>query len=153
MGVYNHFGDKATVLDHLYQRGAHTFQAALVAESDDADPLLALRGIGQAYRRFAHQHPAEFSLLFLQPIPGFLPGPESQLAVLEAFQILVDTIARCQDAQQLVAGDSRGLARFIWASIHGFVMLERTSWSAVTEQPGDEGFEAFLDHLGEGFFS
>jgi hypothetical protein len=32
-------------------------------------------------------------------------------------------------------------------------MLERTSWSAVTEQPGDEGFEAFLDHLGEGFFS
>ena len=153
MGVYNHFGDKSTVLDRLYQRGAQDFQAALAERKDDPDPLIALRSVGQAYRRFAHDHAAEFSLLFLQPVPGFLPSPESHQAILGAFQILVGTISRCQETGILVEGSAIDLARFIWASIHGFVLLERTSWSAVTGQPGDAGFEDFLDHLGDGIFS
>jgi hypothetical protein len=52
-----------------------------------------------------------------------------------------------------VNGDTVDLANFIWASIHGFVLLEQTSWSEVTKQLGDAGFEAFLNHLGDGFFS
>jgi AcrR family transcriptional regulator len=151
MGVYNHFGDKSTVLDRLYQRGAQDFQAALAEKRDNPDPLIALRSVGQAYRRFSQEHSAEFSLLFLQPIPGFLPSPESHRAVLDAFQILVEAISRCQESGLLDSGSAIELARFIWASIHGFVLLERTSWSEVTGQPGDEGFEAFLDHLGQGF--
>ncbi len=153
MGVYNHFGDKSAVLDHLYQRGAHDFQAALAASASEQDPLVALRGIGHAYRRFANERSAEFALLFLQPIPGFLPSPESHAAVIRAFQIFVDTLSRCQETGLLVNGDTVDLANFIWASIHGFVLLERTSWSEVTKQLGDADFEAFLNHLGDGFFS
>ena len=152
MGIYNHFGDKAAVLDSLYQRGAKDFASALAARVNDDDPLVALRSIGQAYRHFAHDHAAEFSLLFLQPVAGFSPSQQSHTAMLGAFQILVDCIARCQATGFIVGGSARDLAQFIWASIHGFVLLERTSWSQITTPIGDGGFEAFLDHLGAGFF-
>ena len=153
MGVYNHFGDKAGVLDHLYQRGANAFEAALAVSALLDDPLEAMRMLGRRYRQFAIEHTAEFTLLFLQPIAGYEPSSASKLAVENAFEIFVTTITRCQAIGVMVQGDATVLAQFIWASIHGFVLLEQTSWSKVADPMSNQDFEVFLDHLGFGFLT
>ncbi len=150
MSVYNHFGDKAGVIDHLYQRGfiklAGEFALAIGLENSWED----LRATGRAYRAFALAHVAEFSIMFQEVIVGFTPTEPTMAAATKTFDSLVHVVKRCMEDGFLDRGDSVERAQQIWATIHGYVLLERNGWGLVGADQGDEGFERYIDQLGLG---
>jgi AcrR family transcriptional regulator len=83
---------------------------------DAADPAAALRSMAIAYRRFAHDHPRAYGLLFADLEPEARPAPEHNAA---AAGPLLALTAR-------LVGTDRSLeaARLLTAFVHGFVSME-----------------------------
>jgi AcrR family transcriptional regulator len=64
-GLYAHFRGRDAILDALADAVRRDLAAALErAAAQETDPLTQLVAIGLAYITFAHEHPAEFEVLF-----------------------------------------------------------------------------------------
>ncbi len=150
MSVYNHFGDKAGVIDHLYQRGFLKLGASFENAVQLENSWEALRDTGRSYRAFALSHEAEFSIMFQEAIVGFSPTEPTMTAAAKAFDSLVQVVQRCMEDGFLDPDEPIELAQQIWAAIHGYVLLERNGWGLVGTDQGDEGFERYIDQLGLG---
>ncbi len=103
------------------------------ADADDLDPTERLLACAHAYRAWALEHPAEFNLIFTDRIPGYEAPPggptvEVQTAIFGPFVAALDELSGNEPVAGPAAalGDAtRPLERIsLWASMHGFVMLE-----------------------------
>ncbi|MEI6700622.1 MAG: TetR/AcrR family transcriptional regulator [Actinomycetota bacterium] len=150
MSVYNHFGDKAGVIDHLYQRGFLKLGRAFESSASLENSWDALRSSWRSYGGFALENEAELSIMFQQAIVGFTPTEPTRTAAAEAFDSFVQVIRRCMEDGSLDGDDPVERAQQIWAAIHGYVLLERNGWGLVGADQGAEGFERYLDLLGLG---
>ena len=141
--VYTLFGGKQGLADALYAEGFRRLGAAqdraLAAAPPVGDPL-RLVAIGHAYRRFALDEPALFSVMFGRSIPGFTPGRATRLAGRRAtFSHVVRTAQECLDAGTLAGWPAEDLARLCWSTVHGLAALEVAGLLG----PGD--VDAFVD--------
>lgn len=120
--AYRHFADKAALLAAISEAGFVEFgdalEAAKHAAGEDFGPRLEAMGI--AYVRFAWQRRAHFEVMFSEPPQPDCPPSE---AGLRAFGILEQTIREGQQTGEVRAGDSKLLARAVWAFVHGVAML------------------------------
>jgi AcrR family transcriptional regulator len=120
MAVYNHFTDRGALLDAAVDRCWSEFQGAIArAIEGEDDPYLRLRAAGDAYVRFALDHPGRYRVMFstsaLRPAAGPPVG-------LSAFDQLVTMVAAVLDAN----GDDRDpvfVAAEVHTWIHGIVDL------------------------------
>jgi AcrR family transcriptional regulator len=96
----------------------------------DAPPAVRLRQAMAGYRRFATRHPARFTLVFADVLPGYVApagGPTigAQAAVLAP---MADALAelRGENGVDIHAWSAPNRARAIgaWSQLHGFVNLE-----------------------------
>ncbi len=122
---YRHFADKAALLAAVAEEGFIEFGQYLkdaVTEAK-AEPIAALQGTGEAYVRYALEHPTHFRLMFSH-FPD-TPTPDSSLpsTAKGTFQILVDIIASGQATGAFKTGDPEELALGRWALVHGLAML------------------------------
>src|SRR5829696_3080099 len=69
MTIYSQFGGKDGIIDELFVEGFRVLQAALQAVGPSADPVDDLRRGAAAYRHFALENTAYYSLTFQRPIP------------------------------------------------------------------------------------
>lgn len=123
--IYLHFADKDELFFEVCRRRFVDFGAALAASLEGVDdPLDQLRALGRAYIRYGLDNPEHYRILFGQKvaIPDSVDGPED-LPGLQAFQLLVDTVARGVEAGVLVDRDPLEMAIGLWATTHGFVTL------------------------------
>lgn len=132
MAVYSRFGGKDGVVDALVAEGFGMLTAALEGVLTDlhdeahgsGDPLDELHRMGVAYRRFAHEHPQHYSLMFDRPVPGYEPSPETTAIADGALDVLVRALDRAMTARSLAPGDTRVTAVTVWATSHGLVSIE-----------------------------
>ncbi|PZO46647.1 MAG: TetR family transcriptional regulator [Phormidesmis priestleyi] len=146
---YRHFEDKADLLAAVAEEGFIEFgrclKAAVVAAK--AEPIESLQATGEAYIRYALEHPIHFRVMFnyceiedeiereIEPSPNKSdlnksdrtesghPHSSLQTTATETFQTLVEVIASGQSAGVIKAGSPRDLALGPWALVHGLAML------------------------------
>ena len=122
---YRHFKDKAALLAAVAEEGFITFGQYLteaVAQAK-ADPIESLASTGEAYVRYALEHPAHFRVMFKFSSPEYDANSSLEITARGTFQTLVDVVVSGQASGVLKAGDPHAIATGRWALVHGFSML------------------------------
>lgn len=122
---YRHFADKAALLAAVAEEGFVEFEQYLSAAVDkaQADPIKSLKATGEAYVRYALEHPTHFRVMFAHFPTHLVPNDPLVITAEGTFQILVDIISSGQAAGVIKAGDPKLLATGRWALVHGLSML------------------------------
>lgn len=128
MAVYTHFGAKDELVAAVVEEAFARLHAELRSVPVTDDPLTDLVGQAVAYRRNALGNAHLYRVMFdLNPLaltdPADHPDTDRGTVGLDAFDALVDGVARCVEAG-LVRGEPAHLARQVWATAHGAVSLE-----------------------------
>lgn len=131
--VYTLFGGKPGLADALYAEGfrrlAGAMRTALAASAEPVGAPARLAVLAQAYRRFATDEPAFFSVMFGPVIPGFTPSRATRGASRDlSFGQVVGAAQESLDAGTLHAGDALGLARACWTTAHGVAALQHAGF-------------------------
>ena len=134
MGVYNHFDSKFGIIDALFIQGFERLGEAMATIGDIPDPYKALREAGRRYRALALAHPMVYQVMFLRPVPGFVPSVAALEIAARAFDSLVAAVERAMAANVIVDSSPAETAQLIWASIHGWVSLELLGIGFVEDQ-------------------
>jgi TetR/AcrR family transcriptional regulator len=151
--IYAHFGSKDGVYEALVDR-ALALDEAYVEEGDRSlgeAPLLRLIGRGEAYLRFAREHPYYFRL-FRFPPPD-RPSAEVAPATRRInARIKDETEAMAALIEAAVAEgtvrpvDAEAAARYLWASWDGVIA---SRLGPANMNLDEEGFERLLDFARE----
>lgn len=116
-GVYTWFGGKQGLVEAIFVDGFRSFDAALVAGFAAGDDLVA----AASYRDWALANPTQYLVMFGGAVPGFEPGDDAKAVADVAFAHLVEWVAGRRD---LGGAEARHEAMRVWATVHGYVMLE-----------------------------
>ncbi|HLT37911.1 MAG TPA: TetR/AcrR family transcriptional regulator [Enhygromyxa sp.] len=135
---YRHFADKDALLIAIAEAGFTELHRLGRAASDLAgdDPRARLRAFGEAYLRFAAEHPSQYRVMFgraiSKPTPALREAGDLAFGLLEA-----------QVAEVLGRVDVHDLAMAVMAGVHGLAMLaldgmldehgERSRFAALSE--------------------
>lgn len=122
MCVYNRFGGKSGIIDHLFITGFDRLGAELAAV-DTAGAAEALAQCGERYWGFAMAHPALYAVMFDRAVAGYVPGEEAHRHAAESFAAFVAHVRRAIDQGVLVDADPVDVAQQLWAGMHGLVSL------------------------------
>ncbi|MET0160588.1 MAG: TetR/AcrR family transcriptional regulator [Acidimicrobiales bacterium] len=119
MAVYNHFADKDALLVAAVEHCWDEFQAAIAVTLDVPEPSARLRAAGDAYVRFALDHPGRYAVMF----SGTRNLPERAVPIgMSAFDTLVAMVADILDARH-DGRDPAFVAVQVHTWIHGMVSL------------------------------
>ena len=119
MAVYNHFADKDALLVAAVEHCWDEFQAAIAVTLDEPEPSARLRAAGDAYVRFALEHPGRYAVMF----SGTRNLPERAVPIgMSAFDTLVAMVADILDARH-DGRDPAFVAVLVHTWIHGMVSL------------------------------
>jgi AcrR family transcriptional regulator len=151
MGLYSRFGGKDGVVEQLFRDGFEGLTEAMDSLPTDLDARSELRECGRAYRRYALGHAPHYLVMFAGAVPGFEASEESSIVAHGTFERLVARVERGQ-AEGCVRDDvdAEAIAFVVWATIHGFVMLELVKMGAHDQAP-DEIYEMVLDQIDRGW--
>jgi AcrR family transcriptional regulator len=122
--IYLHFPDKdALIFEVCAARFGELADAIEEAAHGTEDPTAALLVRGQAYVRFAIEHPEQYRVLFLRPGTGRKLTAE-ELRSTSAFGNLIRAVERAQDTGAIGPGrDAIETAMELWAVAHGVASL------------------------------
>jgi AcrR family transcriptional regulator len=124
MNVYSRFGGKDGVVEHLFLQGFVLLAEAMEGTALTDDPVADLRASGRAYRQFAIEHTALYSVMFDRVVPDYVPSESALSVAAHTLQLLADRIQRCVEAGRFRSAPSMELAAIVWATCHGVVSLE-----------------------------
>jgi len=122
--LYRHFADKRALLAAVATEGFQTLREELVrAWEEGGRGRAAFERMGVVYVRFAVANPSHYRVMFGGFVDPEASEPELAGEAAGAFQALVDALAALQ-RDAIVRGDeTRTMARFVWAVVHGVAML------------------------------
>ncbi len=130
-GVYTYFGGKHGLVEAIYLEGFESFDREVSTRALDGD----LPGAGRAYRRWALANPMHYMVMFGRAVPDFEPSDAARARGQQSFDALVVGVAAA-GARDAVAGAYR-----LYATVHGYVMLELAGMAPVTSASLDELYE------------
>ena len=125
MTPYRYFKDKdailAAVRARAFDRHAQALEDAYDAASDD--PSARSARLGEAYIRFALEHPEAYKLMFDTRQPGADRYPDLVRAG-ERSRATMTRHVRDLARAGLIAGDPDLIGHLYWAALHGPLMLQ-----------------------------
>jgi AcrR family transcriptional regulator len=127
--VYRHFADKDELLTQAALESFKLFGAYLMDGLERKTPIERLRTMSKRYFDFAREHRQDFVLIFMtdRELLGLSRLDEtSKREISGTFQLFQDRIAECQKAGVVRKGDTKALASWWWASLHGLAALTIT---------------------------
>jgi len=128
-GVYTWFGGKNGLVDAIFVEGFESFDEELASAT-------TTRETGIAYRRWAINNPTHYLVMFGRAVPTHKPGDAAVERASQSFARLVSSV-----------GDQT-LAYHVWATVHGYVMLELVGITGSPDLPSpEELYQAGLDRL------
>ena len=122
----HHFKDLSGLLAAVAQRGFEDLYAAMTAavEAEDSnDPLARFQTVGMAYVAFAAADPACIKAMFHPLLADRSAYPSLEAASRRPFDLLLASVAGCQESGQLKSMDTRVAALFAWCTVHGLSIL------------------------------
>jgi AcrR family transcriptional regulator len=125
MAVYTHFGGLPQLVRAVVSEGFTRLAEHMAAVPETDDPLADLARLGEAYRANAHDNPHLYAVMFgSASLGGYRLTREELAEGRYTFDVLVAGTQRVMDAGIWTPGDAEAVAGQLWASLHGFVMLE-----------------------------
>jgi AcrR family transcriptional regulator len=124
--IYRHYANKTVLLQHVVAEGFKIFGSYLHEALEGETPIERLRLTGEAYARFAVDHPQFYKVMFLSPHDFDLSDELSQSLErrnMATFQFMLDRIRECMDAGVLKRDDPEKVALSIWTMSHGIMSL------------------------------
>jgi AcrR family transcriptional regulator len=126
MTPYRYFQDKDAILAAVRARGfnrhAEALEAAYNAVPPGADDFAPAAAVGQAYVRFAFQHPAAYKLMFDTNQASEADYPELVTAAERSRATMTAHLGPLIAAGRL-KGDPDLIGHIYWSAIHGPIML------------------------------
>ncbi len=136
MTPYRYFQDKDDILAAVRASGFDRFAEALeTAHASTTDPNARGAAVGDAYVRFALEHPAAYRLMFDLEQPTEANHPDLVRATARARATLTDFIETLVK-DGLIEGDPMEVSLIFWAAIHGLIVLRLAG-----KLPGEVSFE------------
>jgi AcrR family transcriptional regulator len=123
--IYRHFRDKDEILEELIDAGLAILSEYLGPALKAEDPYRRLRGLIDAYLRFAMEQPKYFDLAFLVPGPTIQFSQDLEHHSRATFKLAVEQVALCMETGIFRKGDPIETAIYLWSTAHGLVMLHR----------------------------
>jgi len=126
--IYSYFKDKDALMRTICEHDFATFTEAFAQALQMADPVQRIRQMGQSYIEFAVNHPNQYKLMFMTPLP-VEPSAED---LSRKGDPLLDGYAALQQAvaEAIAAGclrsrhrDAELAAQILWAGVHGVASL------------------------------
>jgi AcrR family transcriptional regulator len=143
MALYNHFDGKNGVLEAIWIDGFEKLRDCISPQR--RSPLEDLHDVGLAYRRFALEHRAHYTVMFMHRFVGFEPSLEASHTAAGAFEALVNQVERSQAAGHFRSSRAGDVAQMLWATCHGYVSLEILDINFAHR--ADATYEALIDGL------
>lgn len=138
-GVYTYFGGKHGLVEAIFVQGFESFDEAVAPGLESGDLVAA----GRSYRRWALDHRTQYMVMFGRAVPDYAPSDAARERALVSFARLAEGVARA------AAGDDpTGRAYHLFATVHGYVMLEMAEMSALAESEAESLYERALRTLG-----
>jgi AcrR family transcriptional regulator len=146
---YRHFEDKEALLAVVAEEGFKGFTQYLQAGVDAAleNPIQQYLGCGQAYVRYALEHPTHYRLMFSE-FPLGEPRFQTLNEVANAsFEVIVDVVSRGQKQGLFRPGDVRTVALSAWTQVHGLALLLLAGRLGVQSQDDIQGVTDALGRI------
>lgn len=146
--VYTLFGGKAGLLAALLDDAFRRFGGHLAAVLPGDDPVADLVRLGEAYRRGALTDPHVFDAMFGDAMSEDSTGVGEPRpgALASALGPLRDLVERAVAEKALRADlDAVAAARTLWATVHGWVSLQRRGLLPADAARFDDALCAVLD--------
>jgi AcrR family transcriptional regulator len=127
--IYAHFKDKLSLIRELCETDFRAIAEMLVEYARIADPIERMRKAGEAYVRFAVEHPQHYRLMFMTIRPVIDPAQgEREDPSQNAYAFLLGTVRQALAEGRLrpELTDPELVAQTLWAGIHGVISLEIT---------------------------
>ncbi|MGH9133038.1 MAG: TetR/AcrR family transcriptional regulator [Ilumatobacteraceae bacterium] len=147
-GVYTYFGGKDGLVDAIFADGFERFDAAIDAAAAGAgDPMARLHATGEAYRAWALANPTQYQVMFTRAVPDFYASEAALARALRSFEALVARVAAAAESGGIVDDDPVEMALHLWATVHGYVMLELMQMQPPPAPSGPDAYTAGLTRL------
>ena len=137
-GIYTYFGGKQGLVEAIFVDGFESFDRTVQPKLLAGD----LPAAGRAYRQWALANPTQYMVMFGRAVPDFMPSPEAQARALQSFGDLADAIARISPGD-----DHTERAYHVFATVHGYVMLELAGMAPPTREGSDQLYERAIAAL------
>ncbi len=125
MCLYDRFGDKNGVVEHLYVDGFRDLEATLVRAIRKGSGALNKLVTGcVAYRRWALAHRDRYTLMFTRSVPDFQPTLAALVVAGRALAVLEGGLTAAIAEGLIIDEDPHDLAHIVWGVCHGMVILE-----------------------------
>lgn len=119
--IYRHFADKDQLIEAVVAQVFEDLDAVMSAATDpNESPMERLRQQGQAYVRFAREHPEQYRLATMR---GETAGAVDQVLTSGAFAHFAATITECMNIGVITPGDPVPVVLELWSSAHGIASL------------------------------
>lgn len=124
MTPYRYFQDKEDILAAVRTNGFNRFAEALELAYDSVDGARAKgAAVGDAYLKFAFEHPQTYKAMFDMNQPHEENYPDLVAAAMRSRQTMTHYVKDLV-ADGVLAGDADEIGRMFWAAAHGAVVLE-----------------------------
>lgn len=124
---YKHFPSSEHLLAELVRRTFVMFAEHLERRPRGESPGEDMQCMGQAYFRFAMDHPLKYRLLFGTPLPDPNEHPGMMEEARKAFTVLLSGVARMKnEAPGRVDPELQLDALFVWSVVHGMATILQT---------------------------
>lgn len=125
--LYRHFSNKDALLGAVALEGFATLRTALFdAWTRGGRNVKGFNQMGEAYVRFARQHPSHYQVMFGGYMASSSLAAELATEEFDAFGVLVAAITALQQTKQMRPDDPQLMAMYIWSVVHGVAMLALT---------------------------
>ena len=91
--LYVYFDSKNALYDAMFADGYAVMLDRIAQTKTDSDPVTMLHRASRVFFDFAVERQARYQLLFLRPVPGFEPSPQSYALARRALDALVVVLA------------------------------------------------------------
>jgi AcrR family transcriptional regulator len=121
---YRHFADRRALVAAVAEDGFRLLGEAMqTAMSGGGELRPGFRGVGLAYVQFAHEHPAEYRVMFGPEVANLEDLPSLKETSRSVLEFVEHAIAGLQQAGVVGPGDPAAMAAATWSMLHGLVML------------------------------
>lgn len=122
--IYLYFDDKADLLHHICERTFRQLAQGVSSIGESSgDPIEKLRLGLNEYIRFGLEHPGEYELVFISPLPVGKDADFEDTSGKTAFETLRKSVRECAEAGLLKNKEVETVSQVLWAGIHGVTSL------------------------------